>query len=191
MLEMVVGLARSACQQGTRRMPEVTETPDVLGAMPLQERVPAPVAKNVTLLEPGPKVEKPAVVLANTQETTEELKRRLGKELYRLELDLQNGGRIAGKVCDCLSKKHAFGLEATSEELMSYDTRPVYGQVISWIKKREPVFQPEEIAKHEPDYYRAMIPEVRALRKEVMGTEHVAALLNPEEKQAVLAKALK
>ena len=110
------------------------------------------------------------LVLANTQETITELKRRLGKELYRIELDLQNGGRIAGKPCDCLSKKHHLGIEATSEELMSYEQNPVYGQIIDWMNEHAPSFEPQGIAKTEPSYYQSLTPDIREFRKKVMGT---------------------
>ena len=133
-----------------------------------------------------PSSSRPSIELASTSETVEELRRRLGKELYRLELDLENGGRIAGKPCDCLSKKHRFGLEATAEELMSYEHNPVHGQVIDWLNKKAPTFEPEQIAKHDPEYYRAMIPEVRMMRKQVMGTESLASLLNSQEKVKAL-----
>ncbi len=118
----------------------------------------------------------PTLVLANTAETIEELRSRLGKELYKMELDLANGGRINGKPCDCLSKKHKFGLEATAEEMMSYEHKPVHGEIITWLNRHAPEFEPAEIAKHDPEYYRALIPEVRAFRKEVMGTEKLTAL---------------
>ncbi|MFH1486990.1 MAG: hypothetical protein ABIH46_13035 [Chloroflexota bacterium] len=126
--------------------------------------------------------------MPTTQETLEELKRRLAKEIYDLERDLIGGGRIKGKPCDCLSKKHNFGIEATAEELMSYDTSPVYGQVINWMNNHLPVFQPSEIAKHPPAYYQAMAPEVRAFRKTIMGTESLMAILNEEEKKVVEEK---
>lgn len=126
--------------------------------------------------------------MPNTAETVTELKRRLGKELYRMELDLQGGGRIAGKPCDCLSAKHHFGIEATAEELMSYETNPVYGRVVSWLKQHEKEFEPAEIAKREPDYYRKLTPSVRLFRKEIMGTEKVGALLSKQEKEQVVDK---
>ncbi len=115
--------------------------------------------------------------LPTTEETVTELKRRLGKELYRVELDLQNGGRIAGKVCDCLSKaKHSAGIEATAEELMSYEANPIYGEVIEWINSHAREFEPAEIAKRPPAYYQELTPEIRNFRKKVMGTDNAMAL---------------
>lgn len=115
--------------------------------------------------------------LPTTAETLLELKRRLAKELYRAELDLQNGGRIAGKPCDCLSSaKHLAGIEATAEELMSYEVNPIYGEVINWFKGHAQEFEPAEIAKRPPAYYQGLTPEIRNFRKKVMGTDDVMAL---------------
>jgi hypothetical protein len=44
----------------------------------------------------------PSIALPTSEETTTELKRRLARELYRAELDLAAGLKIAGKPCDCL-----------------------------------------------------------------------------------------
>ena len=127
-----------------------------------------------------------------TAETVEELRRRLGKELYRVELDLQAGGRIAGKPCDCLTReKHLGGVEATAEELMSYEANPVYGRVVEWVNKHEGELRPEAIAEKPPSYYQGLTPEVRVLRKAVMGTEKVIALLSPQEQKEVLERAHK
>ena len=105
------------------------------------------------------------------------LKDRLGKELYRIELDLQDGGRIAGKPCDCLSKKHRLGIEATAEELMSYERNPVYGDIAAWMSSHSPTFEPQVIAETPASFYQQLAPEVRAFRKQVMGTEDIGSIL--------------
>ena len=140
----------------------------------------APETSNLAPLEA-----KQRTALATTEETIDELKRRLGKELYRMEMDLQGGGRIANRPCDCLSKKHTLGIEATAEELMSYEANPVYGQIVSWLRAHEAEFEPEEIAKRPPDYYQSLAPEVRRFRKQVMGTGKLGPLLSTEEKEMV------
>jgi len=58
----------------------------------------APISEKPTstIARPPPHPELPT-----PEETTSELKRRLAKELYRAELDLSGGLRIAGKPCDC------------------------------------------------------------------------------------------
>ncbi len=129
-------------------------------------------------------VSESSVASPTTEETVQELKRRLGKELYRIEMDLQGGARIAGKPCDCLSRaKHLSGVEATAEELMSYGVDPTYGRIIAWLEAHEREFEPAEIAKHPPEYYQSLAPEVREFRKEVMGTVKPSALLSDVDKQ--------
>lgn len=132
-----------------------------------------------------------ALEMPTTSETVEELRRRLGKELYRVELDLQGGGRLGPRQlpCDCLSKKHNLGIEATAEELMSYEPNPVYGQIVNWLNQHAAEFEPAEIAKHPPSYYQALTPEIRGFRKTVMGTEKLVALLSPQEQKEILARA--
>jgi len=120
-----------------------------------------------------------ALSLPTTEETVTELKRRLGRELYRIELDLVAGGRIAGKPCDCLGSKHHFGIEATAEELIPMDTSPIYPSIISWLKVHQNEFEVEEVAKRPPEHYQALAPEVRRFRKEVLGTESLATLRDP------------
>lgn len=118
----------------------------------------------------GPTVSMPVDVPEGptTAETVAELKNRLAKELYQLQLDLQSGGRIAGKPCDCLSKKHNFGVIPCAEELIPMDSNPVYGEIIAFMQSHEADFQRSAIAQHEPKYYQAMTPIVRDLRKRVM-----------------------
>lgn len=111
------------------------------------------------------------VALPTTQETLEELRRRLGKELYKAELDLTRGLRIAGKPCDCLDQKHSLMLEAAAEEMMSYEHNPVYGEIIAWLRQHQQEFPPEQIMKHPPEYYRRYVPQFRNFRKRVMGTQ--------------------
>lgn len=106
---------------------------------------------------------------ASTEETIADLKRRLGKELYRLELDLLTGGRIAGRPCDCFSK-HTLGLEAITEELMTMDRDPVYAETIAWLREREPEFPLAAVAQTEPSYYQGLAPTVRGFRKRVLAT---------------------
>lgn len=112
----------------------------------------------------------PTAVTPTTQETVRELKRRLAKEIYRAEADLLEGLRIAGKPCRCLDEKHNLGIEAMTEELQGMDINPVYGRIVSWFRQHQQEFVPEEIAKRPPEYYKTLAPEVRAFRKELLGT---------------------
>lgn len=108
-----------------------------------------------------------ALEMPTTAETISALKQRLVKELYRFEVDLQDGLRIANKPCDCAKSKHTGLIVATAEELMSYETNPLYGNIVAWVNSHLPEFTPKEIAKHEPAYYQAMTPEIRNFRKQI------------------------
>jgi len=110
--------------------------------------------------------------LPTTEETVVELKRRLGKELYRFELDLVGGCKIAGRACDCCGDKHNFGIEATAEELIPMDRDPTYGEVISWLNTNRGKMTVEASASGIYDAeYPEMARQVREFRKRVMGTE--------------------
>ena len=110
--------------------------------------------------------------LPTTEETVVELKRRLGKELYRFELDLVGGCKIAGRACDCCGDKHNFGIEATAEELIPMDRDPTYGEVISWLNANRGKMTVEASASGIYDAeYPEMARQIREFRKRVMGTE--------------------
>jgi len=110
--------------------------------------------------------------LPTSEETVEELRRRLGKELYRFELDLVGGCKIAGRACDCCGDKHNFGIEATAEELIPMDRDPTYGEVISWLNANRGKMTVEASASGIYDAeYPEMARQVREFRKRVMGTE--------------------
>jgi len=125
-----------------------------------------------------------------TAETKEALRRRLAKELYRVEMDLQAGARIAGKPCNCLDAKHNLGIEATAEELMSYGHDPIYQEVIDWGKAHQAEFEPEEIAKRAPEYYQHLAPEVRDFRVRLMGSPRLSAMLSLQQKEQVKERVL-
>lgn len=126
---------------------------------------------------PAPAImEKPArltIELPTAEETTIELKRRLARELYRAELDLDAGLKIANKPCDCLSNKHTLMLEAAAEELISQDPNnaTVYQDIIAWIPRNASKVSPEAIqgGKYASEYPR-MANELKNFRKRVMGS---------------------
>jgi len=119
-----------------------------------------------------------AAPLPTTQETVDELKRRLGREMYRLQMDLVAGGRIAGKPCDCLHKHTEMGLLPIVEELVTMDANPVYDRVINWSEEHLPEFTVDAVTRNDPEHYRGLAPSIRELRKELLGTEHLSALTN-------------
>jgi len=82
-----------------------------------------------------------------------------------------------GAAHNCLSAKHSLGLEAMAEELMSYSDDAVFGDITNWLRDHETEFEPAEIGKREPEYYKKMAPSLRNFRKRVMGTEELQSLL--------------
>ena len=124
--------------------------------------------------------------MPTTAETIGDLRMRLARELYRLELDLLSGGRIASRPCDCLEKHSSLGVKALAEELIPMSRAPLYGTILSWVDKHTPEFKVKEVAKNEPDYYRAMAPEVRTFRKQLMETESLGTI-PPEKKESQLS----
>ena len=121
--------------------------------------------------------------LPTSDETINILKRRLAKELYRAELDLSGGLRIAGKPCDCLSDKHTLGIEATAEELISKEpTNQIYQEIIDWIPRNRSKLTVAAIAGG--DYkgeYPKMANEFYHFRKRVMGTTDLLAMIEPQD----------
>ena len=112
------------------------------------------------------------IALPTSAETTIELKRRLGRELYKAELDLAAGLLIAGKPCDCLSNKHTLMLEAASEELISQDpSNAVYQEIIVWIRNNGTKVSVEAVqsGRYAGEYPR-MANEFKTFRKRVMGS---------------------
>ncbi len=127
-----------------------------------------PVASSVPVAAPPHS----GIALPTSEETTTELKNRLGKELYRAELDLAAGLKIAGKPCDCLDHKHPLMLEAAAEELISQDPgNHVYQDVIQWLRDNKHKVTVEAI--HSGKYageYPFMANEFKTFRKRVFGS---------------------
>jgi hypothetical protein len=161
---------------------------DILEA--LERQVPATqrTAPSATAAKAGRA--SPRVETAGTEETVAWQRRELAKELYRLQMNLAAGGMIAGKPCDCLSGKHALGLEALAEETAAMHQDPIYQEIIEWSRDLATKGTPEAIAsgKYRDDYQR-MAQEARGFRKRLLGTEDVRAALSDEEKQEVLKRA--
>ena len=147
-------------------------------------------------VKPAVTVESPqrtsTAVLPTPEETTQELKRRLGKELYRAELDLSNKLRIAGKPCDCLGAKHTLGLEAVAEELIAQEpSNPIYSEIIGWVSRNRSKVSIEAIlsGKYDAEYPK-MAAEFKGFRKRIMGTTALGAMMQPE-KEITLEEAKK
>jgi len=105
-----------------------------------------------------------------TEETVLHLKGRLARFLSDFEDDLLDGGRIMGKPCDCL-EKHSGKISGVCLELSSMDNDPVYSDVVNWLEAHEEPFRLVNVADNPPEFYRAMVPEIRKFRKHIKGTE--------------------
>lgn len=121
--------------------------------------------------------------LATTEETITELKGRLAKEIYRFQLDLTAGCKIAGKPCDCCDKHPGLGLAALCEELLPMDpTNPIYQEIPAWYKHNAHKLSLEGSASGKYDAeYPLMSAEMRVFRKRLMGTENLKSTTVPNE----------
>ena len=124
-------------------------------------------------------VQNTSISLPTREETNLELKRRLARELYRAELDLAGGLRIAGKPCDCLSNKHTLGLEAMAEELISADPgNSVYSEIIQWIKNNQHKLTVEAIQSGQyAQDYPELASQFKDFRKRILGTDAFKAMV--------------
>lgn len=125
----------------------------------------------------------PQIEVPTTEETTAQLKRRLAKELYKLELDLAGGMRTAGKPCDCLNSKHSLLFEGVAEELIPLDPHnPIYHEILDWVNAALPKGTFEAISSGRYDAeYPLMASEMRDFRKRIMGTTLLTAMIEPKE----------
>jgi len=146
-----------------------TESPN---QPPIKQKASSIIVEETTPSETQPQS------LPTREETTAELKRRLARELYKAELDLAGGLKIAGKPCTCLSAKHTLMLEAAAEELIAEDPgNTVYSDIIQWVRDNQPKVTVEAIqsGKYEGEYPR-MASQFRDFRKRVMGTVAFSAI---------------
>ena len=133
-------------------------------------------------------VGRPVLDMPTTAETVADLKQRLGQEMYLLERDLVAGGRIANKVCDCLMKHTQMGILPMARALVPMDRSPIIDRIISWGEAHLPVFTVDAVRDHDVQYYRDLAPELRLLRKDLLGTERLSAILTPEQREQAIAK---
>jgi hypothetical protein len=120
--------------------------------------------------------------LASTDKTVGVLRRDLAKELYRFQIDLGRGCKIAGEPCDCCEKHPILGLEALTEELIPMDpTNPVYEDINRWIRANHHKLTAEASASGKYDSeYPLLASDIREFRKQVLGTESLMAMLGAE-----------
>lgn len=150
----------------------------IMGGTRSPKEVPASEKPTSTITTPSTQPELPT-----TEETTAQLKRKLAKELYKLELDLAGGMKTAGKPCDCLNSKHSLLFESVAEELIPLDPHnPIYREILGWVTAALPKGTFEAISSGRYDAeYPLMASEMRDFRKRIMGTTALTAMIEPKE----------
>lgn len=131
----------------------------------------------------------PAVI--STDETIAYQRREIGKELLLLEKHLQQRCKIAGKACDCC-EKHPIAIEALAQEALGITGETVFSDVVKYAQELSPITTVLASASgnHDEEYPQLAV-KARLLRKSLMGTEEIKALLSPEQIEAVEANVQK
>ena len=158
--------------------------PSTREPLPLTEKEPLGViAQEPVVNEPPPVTHNRPKV--STEETIAYQRREIGKELLLLEKHFQQQCKIGGKACDCC-KKHPMAIEALSQEALGLSGEEVFNEIANWAKEIAPITSEEASASGlYDDKYPEMAVAARGLRKRIMGTEKVEALLSPALKEKV------
>lgn len=120
-----------------------------------------------------------------TEETIAYQRRELGKELVLLEKHLQQKCKIAGKPCDCC-QKHPLIIEALAQETLGMTADPLFDETAQWARQVSPLTTEAASASGTYDQrYPQLAVEARRLRKRIMGTEDLNALLTVEQQTKV------
>lgn len=120
-----------------------------------------------------------------TEETIAYQRRELGKELVLLEKHLQQKCKIAGKPCDCC-EKHPLIIEALAQETLGMTADPLFDETAQWAQRASPLTTEAASASGQyDDRYAQLAVEARRLRKRIMGTEDLNALLTPDQQTKV------
>lgn len=154
-----------------------------------------PVDESEPVAEPQQETtrEKPQVIPrqakgVSTEDTVQYQKRELSKELLLMEKHLQQGCKINGVACDCC-EKHPIAIEGLAQETLGMTGDKLYGNILTWTKKVSPITTADASASGEHDEkYPKLAVEARELRKEIMGTANISALLDKKEKEAIKEK---
>lgn len=109
-----------------------------------------------------------SIAKPSTEETIAMLEARLNESLVALQPDLLDGARINGKPCDCI-KKHTDEMLAAVRELQSMASKPIYSKIRTWAAEHN--WDASVVAKHPPQFFIDLVPELRALRKELNQSE--------------------
>lgn len=124
--------------------------------------------------------------------------REIGTELWLLEKHLAQGCRIPDKTgkripCDCCAKgSFIAGLTYESIPIAERGGKPsaVYEKIARWANEMEPLVTVPAIETGKYDY-KKLAGQASALRKELMGTLALGALLSPAARREIADRASK
>ena len=132
---------------------------------------------------PEPPQGPPAKV--STQDTIAYQNREIGKDLLLLERHLQQLCQIDGTPCDCC-QKHPMAIEALAEETFGMTGTAVYKEIADWAKVIAPITTQEASGSGEyAEIYPRLSMQARELRKKLMGTDKISALLTTNQLEGV------
>jgi len=143
----------------------------------------------------GPAV---AVSKITSEETINYQKREIARELWQLERHLSQGCRIPDKngkriPCDCCEKGSwiaGLAYESIPIAERAGQSSNIFEKIAQWSEALEPMVTVPAVESGQYDYKR-LSGEASALRKELMGSSSLGALLSPKERTEVVEKAAK
>ena len=114
--------------------------------------------------------------------------REIGRELWQLEKHLSQGCRIPDRTgkpvpCDCCEKgSFIAGLAYESIPIAERGGKPstIYEKIAKWAEELEPMVTASAVESGQYDY-KNLSGQASALRKELMGTGSLNALLTPKD----------
>ena len=117
----------------------------------------------------------------STAETIAYQRREIGKQMMLLESHLQQRCRIGGKPCDCC-EKHPIVMEGLAQETIGMDSDPIFPEIVSWARYLSPITtQMASESGQYGDLYPELAIRTRELRKRMMGTTDLQALMTPDQ----------
>lgn len=175
---------RSDPVESINKLEQLLKTANPIPSLPMEEASSkGALGESATPVMPNGGV----ISKVTTEETVAYQKREMGKELLLLEKHLQQKCKIAGKACDCC-EKHPLAIEALAQETLGITGDDIYHEVATWARNVMPVTTEEASRSGQYDEeYPALAVTARDMRKRLMGTEDIKALLSPELDEKVYA----
>ena len=172
---------------------------DLRGSIPTQP-------STIQEIEKAPEIEPQSRTAGSTaatskltsEETLAYQKREIGRELWQLERHLAQGCRIPDKSgkripCDCCEKgSFIAGLAYESIPIAERagQTSDIFEKIAEWSEELAPMVTVAAVESGQYDY-KKLSGEASALRKKLMGSLTLGALLSPKERTEVAERATK